>query len=285
MKRLVFLVIVFTLAACAPAPRSIVPAATLAAQTMAARPKTDTPAPTATSTSTPTSTPDLRPPTPALDLTLPGAYCIPPNAPRQNGLVSRVVDGDTIEVATGNESWTVHYIGLDAPEITSPVEWQAPQAMAFNESLVGGKNVTLVQDVTHTDANGVHPRYVIVNNTFVNYEILRQGFAVSAEEPPDITCKDSFVAAQVEAQGAVRGVWQPTPVPTFTRPPTATITNTPGPATPTSQPPCVCSLGYSCSNFMSQSAAQSCYNYCLRSGFGPILRDNNGNGLVCEGLP
>jgi hypothetical protein len=142
-----------------------------------------------------------------------------------------------------------------------------------------------VQDVTHTDAGGVHPRYVIANNAFVNYEIVRQGFALAVEEPPDVACKDSFLAAQVEAQSAVRGVWQPTPVPTFTRAPTGTPTRTPGPATPTSQPPCVCSAGYSCSSFRNQSEAQSCYNYCLRSGFGPILRDQNNNGLVCEGLP
>jgi micrococcal nuclease len=268
-----------------PNQRQIVPAATLAAQTLAARPKTNTPVPTPTSTNTPTSTPDPRPPTPALDLTLPGAYCIPPSAPRQTGLVSRVVDGDTIEVASGNEMWVVHYIGLDAPEITAPAEWQAAQSLAYNESLVSGRTITMIQDVTNADVNGVRPRYVIVNNAFINYEILRQGFALTQEESPDLACKDSFLAAQVEAQSAVRGVWQPTPVPTFTRAPTATVTNTPGPATPTSLPPCVCSRGYTCSNFGSQGAAQSCYNYCLRSGFGPILRDNNANGRVCEGLP
>jgi hypothetical protein len=195
------------------------------------------------------------------------------------------VDGDTIEVASGNEMWVVHYIGLDAPEITAPAEWQAAQSLAYNESLVSGRTITMIQDVTNADVNGVRPRYVIVNNAFINYEILRQGFALTQEESPDLACKDSFLAAQVEAQSAVRGVWQPTPVPTFTRAPTATVTNTPGPATPTSLPPCVCSRGYTCSNFGSQGAAQSCYNYCLRSGFGPILRDNNANGRVCEGLP
>jgi micrococcal nuclease len=285
MKRMCFLLILLALAACLPAPVTLVPAGTLAAQTMAARPKTNTPPPTLTATGTSTSTPDLRPPTPALDLTLPGAYCLPPNSPRALGLVTKVLDGGSIEVATGNQTWRVTYIGLDAPSLVAPVEWQAAQSLGFNESLVSGKTVTLVQDVTDADAYGNRPRYVISGNTFVNYEIIRQGFASFVETPPDVTCKDALIAAQVEAQGAVRGIWQATPLPTGTRAPTATITFTPGAPTATSRPVCDCTRQYTCNNFNSQRQAQACYDYCRRTGAGPVLPDQNNNGLVCEGLP
>ena len=158
----------------------------------------------------------MRRPTPGIDLSLPGAYCLPANTPRTTALVTKVLDGATIEVATNNQTWQVKYIGLDAPSIVAPAEWQAPQSYGLNERLVNGQNVILVQDVTDVDAQGFYPRYVIAGNTFVNYEIIRSGMASAASLPPDTACQNSFLSAQVEAQAAVLGVWQATPLPTFT---------------------------------------------------------------------
>ena len=101
--------------------------------------------------------------------------------------------------------------------------------------------------------------------------------------PPDIACQNSLLSAQVEAQSAVAGIWQPTPLPTFTLAPPATITNTPGPVTPTSLPPCNCNAQYSCNSFPNRSRAQTCFDYCMRNGYGPVIPDKNNNGLVCEG--
>lgn len=284
MKWLSFLLVMLLLAGCLPAVE-MVPPATLAAQTMAAMPRTSTPGPTNTPLPTLTATLDSRPPTPVIDLALPGAYCLPTTTSRNIALVTKVLDGATIEVATNNQTWRVRYIGLDAPSIVTPAEWQAAQSFGLNESLVNGQNVTLIQDVSFTDGGGYYPRYVIAGNTFVNYEIIRQGMASALAVPPDIACQNAFLAAQVEAQAAVSGIWQPTPLPTFTIPPSATITNTPGPVTATSVPPCSCNRGYTCNAFPTQGRAQACYDYCIRAGFGPVLPDNNRNGRVCEGLP
>jgi endonuclease YncB( thermonuclease family) len=283
MKWLSFLLLTLLLAGCLPTVE-IVPPETLAAQTMAAMPKTVTPGPTNTPLPPPTATPDTRPPTPMIDLTLPGAYCLPTNTTRNTGLVTKVLDGSTIEVATNNQTWIVRYIGLDAPSIVAPMEWQAPQSLGLNESLVNGRNVTLIQDVSVTDALGYYPRYVIVDNTFVNYEVVRQGMASAVAIQPDVACQNALLAAQVEAQAAVSGIWQPTPLPTFTLAPSATITNTPGPATATSVPPCSCRQ-YTCNAFPTQARAQACYDYCRRNGLGLVLPDQNNNGRVCEGLP
>jgi micrococcal nuclease len=263
----------------------LVPPETLAAQTLAAMPRTATFTATATETPLPTATLDLRPPTPAINLSLPGAYCLPPEAPRTLVLVTKVLDSATIEVATGNESWKVKYIGLFPPRTVMPADWQAAPALGFNQMMVEGKNVVLVQDATDIDPEGYRPRYVLTDNAFVNYEVVRQGYASVVTTPPDETCRDSLIAAQVEAQAATRGIWQPTPPPTWTIAPSPTTSNTPGPATATSLAPCDCNLRYNCNFFGSQRQAQACYDYCLRNKYGPVLIDNNNNGLVCEGLP
>src|SRR3990172_2580623 len=117
MKWLSFLLILLFLASCVPAPVEGIAPETLAAQTIAAWPKTSTPGPTNTALVTSTATLDMRPPTPMIDLSLPGAYCLPTDTPRATALVTKILDGATIEVATNNQTWRVKYIGLDAPTI------------------------------------------------------------------------------------------------------------------------------------------------------------------------
>lgn len=287
MKRLItylmFGVLLFS--ACMPPPLTLVPPETLAAQTMAAMPKTDTPIPSATFTlsplpsETPTFTPD-----PVLSAA--GAACVSAIAERARGLVTRVFDAETIEVAVGNTTLKVRYIGLDAPGVL-PMEWQGPLAIQANERLVSGKMVILVRDVSDLDANGLAPRYVFADGIFVNYEMVRQGFARALSMPPDTACDNTFLIAQNEAQAAQLGVWVPTPLPTFTSTNTAlpaTLTRT---ATSTLQPVCDCSDPrlHRCAAYPTQADAQACYNYCLAIGYGPILEDQNRNGKVCEGLP
>lgn len=287
MKQLITILMfgVLLLSACMPPPLTLVPPETLAAQTMAAMPKTDTPIPSATFTlsplpsETPTFTPD-----PILNAA--GAACVSAIAERVRGLVTRVFDAETIEVAVGNSTLKVRYIGLDAPGVL-PMEWQGPLAIQANERLVGGKTVILVRDVSDLDANGWAPRYVFVDGIFVNYEMVRQGFARALSMPPDTACDNAFLIAQNEAQAAQLGVWVPTPLPTFT------TTNTPLPATATRTatstqvPVCDCSDPrlHRCTGYATQADAQACYNYCLAIGYGPILEDQNRNGKVCEGLP
>jgi len=286
MRRLLIILTLLALSACMPKTLTLVPIETLVAQTMAAMPSTDTPSPTPTETSTPTPTIDPSTSTPAFDLSIPGAYCIPTNTLRTQGLVTKIIDATTIEVVTAVETYRVRYIGLESPKIAPKLEWQAPQAVAASERMVGGKYVVLVQDVTNMDSEGLFLRYVIAGSTFVNHEMIRQGFGRIAPVAPDVSCENSLLSAQVEAQANLAGIWSSTPVPTFTLTLTPTITNTPRPATATSPAPCNCRLGpFTCKNFRTQAQAQSCYNYCKKLGYGPVLPDNNNNGIVCEGLP
>jgi endonuclease YncB( thermonuclease family) len=286
MKRLIFMVVIasFALSACISAGVQLPPPGTLAAQTLAAMPKppTLTPIPP---TVAPTDTPQVGPPTPALDLTITGAYCLPTTTRREQGLVTKVIDGATIEVALNFQTVIVRYIGVASPRIPAPSEWQAAQAAGFNANMVSGKVVTLVQDAVDVDSDGALLRYVLVDRSFANYEVVRNGFGKAVSTPPNVACENALIAAQVEAQTAIVGVWIPTPVPTFTSAPSATITNTGLPPTETNAPPCTCNSSLSCNKFNTQRQAQACYNYCLQSQGVQVLPDQNRNGRVCEGLP
>lgn len=122
-------------------------------------------------------------------------------------VVKRVIDGDTIELASGQK---VRYIGMDTPELVhpkKPVECFAQQAKAENQALVEGKTVRLEKDVSETDKYGRILRYVYVDNTFVNDHLVRMGFAHVSTYPPDVRYANQFIAAQKEARDNNRGVW------------------------------------------------------------------------------
>ena len=122
-------------------------------------------------------------------------------------LVTRVIDGDTIQVET---SETVRYIGIDTPEIVhpdKPVECSGQQAANKNKELVLGKSVTLEKDVSETDRYGRLLRYVWVGDTFVNDYLIQNGFAKSSSYPPDIKYQQQFLESQKYAQQNSLGLW------------------------------------------------------------------------------
>ena len=130
--------------------------------------------------------------------------------------VSRVVDGDTIEVTLGGQTYTVRYIGVNAPEIDgAKPERMGPEASAANQALVGGKTVYLEKDQSETDKYGRLLRYVFVGDLFVNAELLRQGYAATQEYPPDLRHQPLLQQMEQEARQAGRGLWA--------APPTATL--------------------------------------------------------------
>src|SRR5438094_5869025 len=99
------------------------------------------------------------------------------------GYVTRVVDGDTIYVALGNQIESVRYIGINTPETHHPTKGREPYgeaATAVNQQLVGGKWVTLVFDTQHRDRYGRLLAYVWVGDRFVNGELVYQGYAQAA---------------------------------------------------------------------------------------------------------
>lgn len=282
MKRVFFSLIFLFMAGCMPAQPTLIPVDTVVALTMAAFPKTDTPIATSTLVNMNSQPTIIKTMIPNVDFSAPGAYCVPTQTERTRALVTRVLSGDTLEVAVGNHALKVRYIGLNAPGVTPKMEWQGPQAVAANGDLVSGKYVTLVKDLSETDSDGFLLRYVFVDNLFVNYELIRHGYAQSDPRQPDTSCHKAFLAAQSEAKTAYQGVWIATPTPTATITSTPTITKKP---ISTRIPVCNCKgPDLSCNNFRNQASAQACFEYCNDMGFGDVFGlDKNNNGLACEG--
>jgi micrococcal nuclease len=147
-----------------------------------------------------------------------------PTGPTQTGTVTRVIDGDTIEVNIGGVIYDVRYIGMDTPEIYSGVEWLGPEASAANAAMVAGKQVVLEKDVSETDQYGRLLRYVWVQSgggwLLVNLELLRMGLATVTTYPPDVKYVDwLYLPAQREAQAAGLGLWGTPPAPPTPPPP------------------------------------------------------------------
>ena len=135
----------------------------------------------------------------------------PASTPRgQRAQVTHIVDGDTIYVTFGGATHRVRYILINTPETDEPF---GAAATAANQALVGGQTVYLVKDKSETDRYGRLLRYVYLpDGTFVNAELVRQGFAQVAIYPPDVSKKAEIQAVEAEARLAKRGLWAAGPV-------------------------------------------------------------------------
>jgi len=118
--------------------------------------------------------------------------------------VIQVIDGDTIIIEGG---YRVRYIGIDTPEIHPDLEAFGIEAWEANRRLVEGKEVRLEQDTSQKDKYGRLLRYVWVDGTFVNAELVRQGLAWAKAYPPDTKYQDYLEQVQAEAKEAGRGMW------------------------------------------------------------------------------
>lgn len=116
--------------------------------------------------------------------------------------VERVLDGDTIEMESGER---VRYLGINAPESGQPF---STEAIRENERLVAGRTVNLEFDIQTQDRYGRLLAYIWVGNMLVNKEIVKNGYAVSETIQPNVKYQDLILKAQEEARTACRGLWQ-----------------------------------------------------------------------------
>lgn len=177
-----------------------------------------------------------------------------------HGIVIDVIDGDTIDVDINGKVYRVRYIGVDTPERG---DFYYQEAQNANANLVLDQEVILVIDVSETDQFGRLLRYVyLTDGTFVNAELVRQGYARQATFPPDVANADYFTELEREARDSGAGLWA-------------------------NSAPCTCSKNnYNCSDFTTQADAQTCFDYCMAEvGRDVHSLDGGGDGVVCESLP
>ena len=116
-------------------------------------------------------------------------------------LVSRVIDGDTIELDDGSR---IRYIGVDTPERGEKFYQEATD---LNRQLVEGERVHLLRDTTNQDQFGGLLRYVLAGDILVNAELVREGLAEAKAYPPDDKFAGCFDALMQEAKDEKRGLW------------------------------------------------------------------------------
>jgi micrococcal nuclease len=143
----------------------------------------------------------------------------------ETGEVTRVVDGDTIEVrVTGRvdgagagdarigSSYHVRLLGIDTPESVkpnSPVECFGRESSAAAKALLEGRSVKLVKDVEETDRYDRLLRYVYLGQELANARLVINGYAAVFTYPPNVRHSELFVALQREARDEQRGLWSP----------------------------------------------------------------------------
>jgi len=125
-----------------------------------------------------------------------------------SAFVSRVIDGDTIEVDLGGPV-IVRLAGIDTPEgLAQPPVCYGAEASAYTRQLAEGQTVVLERDVSDTDNAGRLLRYVFLpNGALLNELLLRDGYAQVVVSPPDIRYLSQFLAAAKSARDAGQGIW------------------------------------------------------------------------------
>ena len=126
------------------------------------------------------------------------------------GLVVKVVDGDTIHVRTGDRVEKVRYIGMNTPEVHHPTRGEEPGGRAasdVNRQLVAGRHVRLELDVQDRDRYGRLLAYVWVGETMINAELVARGYAQVMTVPPNVRYQQLFLQLQRDAREAGRGLW------------------------------------------------------------------------------
>lgn len=136
--------------------------------------------------------------------------------------VRDVVDGDSFFLTNDTR---VNLIGVDAPELINSPKLlkdarhmhQSPYAIKtmgrrsrnFLEQLIGEKKVLLDADTLYKDEKGNWWAHVsLEDGTSVNAEMIREGFAVSIEDPGNLKFADQYLALEEEARESYRGLWK-----------------------------------------------------------------------------
>ena len=128
--------------------------------------------------------------------------------------VKKISDGDTFWIYTGTEKGEkIRLIGVDAPESRNAFKKRqghfGKEAKAYLTNLLKGKRVSLEYDVGHTDQYGRTLAYVYLQDgTFVNADLVRNGYAMVMTVPPNVKYADLFLKLQIEARENNRGLWK-----------------------------------------------------------------------------
>ncbi|UXH46454.1 thermonuclease family protein [Rossellomorea vietnamensis] len=131
-------------------------------------------------------------------------------------LVSRVVDGDTVELKDGRK---VRFIGVNTPESTTRTEEYGKEASNYTTEKLEGKTVWLQKDVSETDRYNRSLRLIWleipkddmdeeeIRTKMFNADLVLNGYAEPSTYNPDVKYSDYFVKFAREARENGTGLW------------------------------------------------------------------------------
>lgn len=185
--------------------------------------------------------------------------------------VSRVVDGDTIEVNWDGKTEDIRLIGVDTPETVHPTKREEPygkEASNFTKDQLTNQKVLVCLDVEETDHYGRMLGYVFYPaGTFFNAQLVAKGYAQVSTFPPNVKWVDLFTHLQTDARKSKRGLWKEQ-------------AETPAPGGISYDPK---GPDRDCGDFATQAEAQAFFE---AAGPGdPHKLDRDGDGAACDSLP
>lgn len=195
--------------------------------------------------------------------------------------VSRVVDGDTIEVQWEGKPEKIRFIGVDTPETVHPTIGEEPfgkEASQYTKNQLEGQQVYICLDVEERDRYGRLLGYAFLQNgTFFNSRLIVNGYAQVATFPPNVAWVPLFTFFQTEARNARRGLWGAAPT-SETKPENHPERSYEGTLPFDPQGP-----DRDCGDFKTRAEAQAFFE---AAGPGdPHRLDANNDGEACESLP
>jgi len=121
--------------------------------------------------------------------------------PKQNVVVTQIIDGDTLVVEGGSR---IRLLGINTPE-----KGQAfySEAKSFLSNLTLQKTISLEKDVENKDQYDRYLRYIWLNDTLVNLELVKAGLAYALIYEPNIKYQKEIVDAEQEAKTNKLRLW------------------------------------------------------------------------------
>jgi micrococcal nuclease len=124
--------------------------------------------------------------------------------------VTRVIDGDTIEVLMNGKIEDIRMLLLDTPETkhpSKPVEPFGPEASKFAKETLEGKTVGIEVGLEERDNYGRVLAYVWIGSKTYQEMVLEKGLGVTAYLYNDLRMLEQFHKAQNIARNKKIGVW------------------------------------------------------------------------------
>lgn len=128
--------------------------------------------------------------------------------------VTKVVDGDTFWADDGSEKGVkIRLIGVDAPESRNVFKkkkgYYGIEAKTYLTKILTGQSVKLEYDVDSLDQYGRTLAYVYLSDgTFINADLVKNGYAMVMTVPPNVKYADEFVKYQRDAIENNKGLWK-----------------------------------------------------------------------------